>query len=53
MCDEGGLELGEDNVPQMKVVNVLKRIGSTMVTYKNTFLMIKWVLLSQSQLKYV
>ena len=53
VCDEEGLELGEDTIPQMTVANFLKRIGSKPITYKNSFPMIKRMLLSKSQVKYV
>ena len=33
VCDEGGLELGDDQVPKMSVTNCLKRIGSNPITY--------------------
>ena len=45
VCDEGGLELGKDPVPQITVSNFLKMIGRKTIIYENTFLMIKWMLL--------
>ena len=50
VCDEWDVELGEDTVPQMKVANILKRIFSK---YNNSLPMIKWALISKSQVKYV
>ena len=53
VCDEGGLELGENTNPRMTMEKNLKIIGSKPITYKNPFCLINWVLLSEMQVKYV
>ena len=52
MCDEGDLELGEDMVPQMKVVNGFKRISSKPITYDNAFPLRKRAMLLEIQENY-
>ena len=44
MCGEGDLELGEYLVTLIKVVIVLKFIGSNLVTNDNLLPMINWAL---------
>ena len=49
----GGLELGKDTVPQMKMVNFFRRIGSKPITYENASPLRKRALLSEMQGNYV
>ena len=51
--DEWYLGLGGDKVPQMKVVNCLRRIGKNPITYYNSFPIKKWTFLSEIKVKYV
>ena len=52
MCREGYLESGEDLVPQMTVVNCLKRIRRNPITYKNSSYLRKMVLILERQVNY-
>ena len=53
MCDEGNLELGKYPVPQIIVANCLKRMIRNLITYNNSFPIIKRTLPLQRQIKYV
>ena len=53
MCDEGDLELGKYPVPQIIVANCLKRMIRNLITYNNSFPIIKRTLPLQRQIKYV
>ena len=46
MWDEVDLELGEDLVPLMKVLNILRRTVNNPITYENEFPLRKRVLIS-------
>ena len=50
---KGGLELGKDHVTKITVANFLKMIGIKLITYKNSFSLIKRLLLSKRRGKYV
>ena len=42
---EGDLELGEDQVPQITVVDCLRSIGNKPITYENSFPLENWIFL--------
>ena len=52
-CDEGFGGVGLNPVHKQTIFNVLQRIGSKPVTYKNAFPMKKKTLLLENQVKYV
>ena len=47
------MELGKDPIPQMKVINFLKRIVGKPITYDNDFPLRHRVLLLEIQIEYV
>ena len=53
MWGEGDLELGKDTVPQMTVINCLRRIGNKPITYDNSFPPKNQIFLSEMQVKYI
>ena len=53
VCDERDLDLSEDTVPQMTVVNCLKRIDINPITYEISFPLRNCTFLLEIQLKYV
>ena len=53
VCDAACLELGEDPVPQQTVNNVLQRIISKPIIYKNSFPPIKQAFVFQRKVRHV